>query len=209
MGNIICENYYCESLSYKPEWFSESSWNIDYEKNIEKKYKIDKGKFIVNNINNLLLSKKLLVDFNEINKILIPLQFKYKTNNKIQITLYFFNKLLFLKDLHKLDQNGIIHNLPISDEIFYIKLELKNNKIDIFNSIQKKNESKIINSENINCFEIKFENNNSLFKITEEIKSLNDSLYKETYNTLLLHELCLNIHVRTFHENDLLEINIE
>jgi hypothetical protein len=29
-NNFMCENYYCQSVSYKPEWFSENSWNIDY-----------------------------------------------------------------------------------------------------------------------------------------------------------------------------------
>ena len=27
-NNFMCENYYCQSVSYKPEWFSENSWNI-------------------------------------------------------------------------------------------------------------------------------------------------------------------------------------
>jgi len=201
MGNIMCENYYCQSLSYKPEWFSDSSWNIDYDENIVKPYKIEKGTFILNNSNNVVLSKKLLVDFNEINKISIPLQFKYSTCDKIQVTLYFFNKLLFLKDINDINEID-------KKSIFYIKLELKNNKIDIFNSIQKKNISTMINSDNLYCLDIEFENNNPLFKIKEEIKSLHDIFYKEKYTTTLFNDLCLNIHIQTFHQEDLLEINI-
>ena len=106
--NIICDNYYCQSVSFKPEWFSESSWSIDYKYNIinstandiitdisiddikiddinikpninynnsEKPYFIDKGILKINNVPSfdLLLSKKLLIDFNEIKYISIPI----------------------------------------------------------------------------------------------------------------------------------------
>ena len=105
--NIICDNYYCQSVSFKPEWFSESSWTIDYKYNIvdsrknisndntknviikdiqiddeninsnnlQKPYFIDKGILKINNVPSfdLLLSKKLLIDFNEIKYISIPI----------------------------------------------------------------------------------------------------------------------------------------
>ena len=41
-NNFICENYYCQSVSFKPEWFSETTWTINYVCN-KKPYIIDKG----------------------------------------------------------------------------------------------------------------------------------------------------------------------
>ena len=67
MGNhFACNNYYCGDITFKPEWFSENSWKIEY--NIEHKpYIIDKGLLKISNTSmfHLLLTKKLLIDFKE------------------------------------------------------------------------------------------------------------------------------------------------
>ena len=84
MGNtyFICENYYCQSITYKPEWFSESNWNIEYSysntEKIQKPYSIQKGIFRIENIHmltnvKLFLCKKLQIDVEEIKNISIPI----------------------------------------------------------------------------------------------------------------------------------------
>ena len=62
-NNFICDNYYCQSVSFKPEWLSEASWSITYNyQDSIKPYIIDKGILKINHVYNfdILFSKKLL-----------------------------------------------------------------------------------------------------------------------------------------------------
>ena len=87
-NNFVCENYYCESISLKPEWFSENSWNITYDywdnKNDNfKPYNIEKGIIKISNTPafRLVISKKLHIDLNYLESIKIPIRFKCNLNN--------------------------------------------------------------------------------------------------------------------------------
>ena len=83
MGNFQCNNYYCQNVSFKPEWLSESAWEITFNHNQIKPYIIDKGILKINNVNKfkLLLTKKLILYFNEVRNISIPINFKYKNSD--------------------------------------------------------------------------------------------------------------------------------
>ena len=136
MGNInykdlTCDNYYCQSVSFKPEWFSESAWVIEYEKNEknEKPYIIDKGILKIRSIEiekidnsnfELLLSKKLLINFNDIRNITIPINFRYKLDNEVDILIIFSNSLLSLKNIKDLNS--------LSNDMFFINLKLSKKK---------------------------------------------------------------------------------
>ena len=146
-NNFICENYYCNSVPLKPEWFSESSWKITFDTN-EKPYIIDKGNLIIkskeknNNIPifNLVLSKKLLLE--DFTNISIPINFKYSLE-EIDIFVIFSNKIITLENIIEIDK---------SNNIFYMKLNIKNNKININRSFDNKNIKKKIKPKKINSF---------------------------------------------------------
>lgn len=220
MGNInyqnfICDNYYCHSLLFKPEWFSESSWNIDYSyKKEEKPYVINKGIIKIYNVElfNLILSKKLLIDFNEIKNISIPIKFRYKINNKNQLNIYIIisNKLLLLKDIDFLKNN------IINDSLFYIQLKLFNKKCSIFNSINDINVSKDINSEKINMFTINLENNLNMLLIYENLNNNNKNIYDNKYfyhyNNNLENNFYLSIFINSMNDlisGEFIELNFE
>ena len=134
--NLMCENYYCQSVSFKPEWFSEISWAIDYKINNKtsekceepdleisdiKPYIINKGVLIIKNTPkfDLILSKKLLLDFNEYVNFSIPINFKCFLKNPLNIYIIFsetnldlknINQYLFYKHLKIVKKNIFIKN---------------------------------------------------------------------------------------------------
>ena len=102
MGNIaLCENYYCHHISFKPEWLSENSWNIEYN-NDNKPYIIEKGILKIKNFHafDLLLSKKILIHFD---KISIPINFKYNINENINLLIIFSKIELSLDIIHDIN----------------------------------------------------------------------------------------------------------
>lgn len=228
MGNInyknfICENYYCQNISFKPEWFSENSWNIEYnyiknkddiiiyEENAKqniKPYIIDKGIIKIKNINkfNLLLSKKLLIDFDEVRNISIPINFKYDISNNVDIFIIFSNNILLLDNINILNNN-----------LFYINMNLLKNKIYIYRSFDNKLIKKKINSLHINIFDISIENNFSSLLITEKLyKNINKNIYEEKYiNNFRFNEnkeFYLSILIKNKYnllKNEFIELNFE
>ena len=179
MGNIICENYYCQDVSIKPEWFSEESWNISYilkrldkpldkpldkslDKPLDKPFIINKGllRFINSLSSETILSKKLMIH-EDIKNISIPLNFRHFLckNNSIDITIYFSKEL------------------PISDisTIFFITLSIFKKYMiitksyDKFNKdLSKKNTFKKIKLQKTNLFKIEFENYMKMLIIREK-----------------------------------------
>lgn len=180
MGNtILCENYYCQSVSFKPEWLSESSWNsvYNYDENI-KPYKIDKGILNISNVKkfDILFQKKLLIDFNDTDFLSVPLNFNYNINktNIIDIYIIFSSKELILENI-----NSYINN---NHDLFYVNLKLYNNKIFAIRSFNSKIITKKIKSKKINSFNINIENNMNNLIITEKLFSNNiKSKYEEKY----------------------------
>jgi len=205
-NNFVCENYYCQSVSFKPEWLSETAWNITYNYDNESKpYIIDKGVLKINNVNkfDILLSKKLLIDLNEINTISIPINFKYKllNNNDIDLFIIFSDKLLSL---------DILNNSFGS-----INLNLIKNKIYIYRTFN--NDSKKINikSNKINTIDINIENNFELLLITEKIinsykKNLFENKYLNAFNKKNSFYLSLYIkNKKGLDKNEFIELNFE
>ena len=187
-NNFICNNYYCNSISLKPEWFSESSWSISY--NISNKpYFIDKGNLIIGNKNNtsnipifkLILSKKLLIE--DFNSFSIPINFKYFLN-EIEIFIIFSNKIINLDNIIDIDN---------SNHIFYIKLHIKNNHINISRSFDKKNTKKKIKNKKNNTFIIELEKKNNVILINETFYSKLKKIYNEKYIKFNNYEINTNL----------------
>ena len=202
MGNInyknfVCDNYYCQEVSFKPEWLSELTWDIDYNyneiknENINKPYKIDKGgMLIITNTYafNLLLSKKLLTNFNEIKNIIIPINFKYNIRDEISISIVFSNKKISLNDAI---------NFSKSDNLFSINLKLCKNKINISRSFNDIIINKKIKSKKINFFNINLENNCNVFLIKEELNNIYKDKYINQFNFDENNEYYLNIYINS------------
>ena len=162
MGNInyknfVCDNYYCQSVSFKPEWLSENSWKINYKyKNKDdnnKPYVIDKGILKITDVDefSILLSKKLLIDLNNFKNIVIPINFKYflKNNNNIDIFFVFSNIELELENINELIN---------TDNTFYIHMNTTKNKVCIYRSFDSKIITKKIKSKKINTLMFVIEN---------------------------------------------------
>jgi hypothetical protein len=224
MGNInykdiICDNYYCQSVSFKPEWFSESSWNIDYNyntinnslKNDNKPYIIDKGIIKIYNMPsfNLILSKKLQIDFNEIKYLSIPINFRYninnENNNEINIYIIFSNKLLLL------------NNIDNNNDIFYINLKLFKNYCIIIRSFNEEIIKKKIKQKKINTFSIDLENNLKMILVSEKLYNNNrNNIYENKYLKLsdinIENDFFLSIMIKNKNnllENEFIELNFE
>ena len=204
MGNIMCENYYCQSVSFKPEWFSESSWKIEY--NTQKKpYIIDKGIIKIKNTEkfNLLLSKKLMIDFNEVKNISVPINFKYCVSSYFDLYIIFSNKELILSDMNNL-------NIEKND-FFFVNLKLSKNNISIINSFESNITDKKIHSKKNNNFLIELENNFNLLLINE---SLYDNRSKKiNFNKFLKQNIIktcdshMHLSLYIVSKNDLLNKN--
>lgn len=214
-NNFICENYYCQSVSFKPEWLSESTWDITYnylEDNNKKPYTIDKGILKIYNVEKfeLLFSKKLLIDFNLIRNISIPINFKYQmtNNNSLDLFIIFSNMQLQLDNLKELNTNN---------HLFFIKINFIGNKINIFRSFNDKIVSKKIKSKKINTFIISLENNFKILLVNEKLynnkfKILYDEKYLNNDNFDNYNDFFLNLYITSKNgllKKDFIELNFE
>ena len=214
-NNFICENYYCQSVSFKPEWLSESTWDITYnylEDNNKKPYTIDKGILKIYNVEKfeLLFSKKLLIDFNLIRNISIPINFKYHmiNNNSLDLFIIFSNMQLQLDNLKELNTNN---------HLFFIKINFIANKINIFRSFNDKIVSKKIKSKKINTFIISLENNFKILLVNEKLynnkfKILYDEKYLNSDNFDNYNDFFLNLYITSKNgllKKDFIELNFE
>lgn len=186
-NNFICDNYYCQDISFKPEWFSEKSWKIDYIHNdsIIKPYNIDKGLLLIKDVNsfNILLSKKLLINFNEVKNISIPINFEYNISNEINIIIIFSTKQITLTEI-------ILNN---NNEYFITKLKLINTEIFI-NDTQIKYYKK-------NLIQLDLENNLKLLYITEKLIDYEKKYFKE-FNLNSNNDYYLNIIINSNNKID-------
>jgi hypothetical protein len=188
MGNISCQNYYCQDVSFKPEWLSENSWNIEYinpNKDIEldsnkkySNYSIDKGILKIDDCPafKLLLSKKLLIDFSVTECITIPFNFSYNilsntlNTSKINIYLIFSIDNLSINYISNFLENKISKKL--SNKLFYIDIELEKSKIMISHSFSENIiiKKKII-SNNTHNITLDLENKINILYIKEHMLS--------------------------------------
>ena len=212
-NNFICDNYYCQSVSFKPEWLSEASWNItyNYQESI-KPYIIDKGILKINNVYNfdILFSKKLLIDFNDVKYLSIPINFSYNINkhNNIDVYIIFSNKELLLEN---------INELKPQDDLFFIHLNMHKNKLFINRSFNDIISNKKIKSKKINSFNIIIENNFKILMITEKlfnnnIKNIYEEKYINNYNFQNYNSLYLSLYINSKNgiiENEFIQLNFE
>lgn len=217
MGNhFVCENYYCQSVSFKPDWLSENIWDISYkcinENNDvnEKPYTIDKGILHIKNTFpfHILFSKKLFIDIDNIKYLSIPIHFSYqlKKENNIDIFIIFSNKKITFLD---------IDNLKHGSDLFFIHMNLHKNKIFIYRSFNNTIVNKKIKSKKINSFTLTIENNFKLLLFTEKLVNIKD-IYEEKYiNTHSIEnyeELFLNLYIKSkndIKEEEFLKLNFE
>lgn len=222
MNNLICDNYYCQSVSFKPEWLSENNWNISYihlNENLDtnlntnldtkssKPYIIDKGILKIKNTHsfNLLLSKKLLVNFNDVQHISIPINFKFNLTNNSDINLFiiFSNKELLI--------NNILEQIN-NEESFYIKLLFKKKSISLLHSFDTNILKNNIKSNKIYTFNIDLENNYNMMLIKEKIDNILNEKYLFQYNINATNNYYLNLYIdikNNLNENEYLELNFE
>jgi hypothetical protein len=216
-NNYICDNYYCHSVSFKPEWLSENSWTIKYKYNKEiineKPYSIEKGILKIKNCynNNLLLSKKLMINFDEIRNIIIPINFKYHLNNDSKVSIYIiFSSNNLSENFENSNEKDLILN--IDKESFYINLILLKKKIYLSNSFDSNIDKYGIKLDKIYSFIINIENNFNMLLINENLNNIFDKkiLYNFTFNEN--KDYYINLYIKT--ENNLnnkeyIELNFE
>jgi hypothetical protein len=235
MGNInyknfVCDNYYCQPVSFKPEWLSESSWSITYlyenkkettdnetinkditEINEKKPYIIDKGILKIENTKKfyLLLIKKLLINFNEIRYLSVPINFSYTLHHiKIEMFIIFSNNQLILED---------IYNLKETNNLFFINLIFLKNKIIIYRSFNDKIITKKIKMKKINSFHLTIENNFNVLLLTEKLCKNNiTSIYEEKYLNMFnldnLNDMYLSLYIKSnnnMEDKEFIQLNFE
>jgi len=183
MGNLSCQNYYCQDISFKPEWFSENSWNIEYKYSnlhndsneiIQLPYYINKGILKINEAKEfrLIISKKLLINFYVSKYITIPFNFNYNilsnSTNSTKINIY----LIFSTDNISINynpiNNAIKNDLP---KLFFINIILEKNKMLLKNSFSENTIKKKIKPDTINNITFDLENTINFLYIKQHMIS--------------------------------------
>ena len=214
-NNFSCDNYYCQDIILKPEWFSENSWNITYnyfDENFDfKPYTIEKGLIKLKGTPkfNLLLSKKLNIDLNDFEKFIIPIHFNFFLENDMSIYIILSNSELNLKDISKINDDN-------NDNLFYFHIFLNKKKISIQRSFDNKNFkfNKIKNNLD-NYYNIELKNsNNKLFSINEKMFKNNKEIFD--YNSIKLFnydDIYLSLYITSknqmINKNEYLNLNFE
>lgn len=214
-NNFSCDNYYCQDIILKPEWFSENSWNITYnyfDENFDfKPYTIEKGLIKLKGTPkfNLLLSKKLNIDLNDFEKFIIPIHFNFFLENDMSIYIILSNTELNLKDISKINDDN-------NDNLFYFHIFLNKKKISIQRSFDNKNFkfNKIKNNLD-NYYNIELKNsNNKLFSINEKMFKNNKEIFD--YNSIKLFnydDIYLSLYITSknqmINKNEYLNLNFE
>ena len=214
-NNFICENYYCQSVSFKPEWLSENSWTIKYkyikEENINKPYIIEKGILKIKNIHahNILFSKKLFVNFDDIRNIIIPINFKYHLEGNSKISFYIIISPNNLSDNFENNRDLIVE---LNKNSFYINLILYKKSIYLSNSFEQDIIKNKIKSNKIYSFIANIENNFNMLLINETLNNIFDKKFLYNFNFSENNEYYINLYIKI--ENDLnnkeyIELNFE
>ena len=212
-NNFSCDNYYCQDIILKPEWFSENSWNITYNYFDEifdfKPYTIEKGLIRLKGTPkfNLLLSKKLNINLNDFEKFIIPIHFNFFLENDMSIYIILSNNETNLNN---------IKNIENSDDLFYFHIFLNKKKISIQRSFDNKNFkiNKIKNNLD-NYYNIELKNSdNKLFSINEKMFKNNKEIFD--YNSIKLFnndDIYLSLYITSknqmINKNEYLDLNFE
>jgi hypothetical protein len=177
-NNFVCENYYCQDIILKPEWFSENSWNITYNYFDEifdfKPYIIDKGMIKLKGTPkfNLLISKKLNINLKNVENFVIPIHFNFYIDNYLSMFIILSNNEL------KINELKINELISINDNLFYFKVNLNKKKIIITRSYDDKIfKINKIKSNLDNYYNIELKNNNNSFSINEKFYKNNKEMF--------------------------------
>ena len=217
-NNFVCENYYCQDIILKPEWFSENSWNITYNyfnENFEfKPYIIDKGMIKLKGTPkfNLLISKKLNINLQNVDNFIIPIHFNFYIENYLSMIIILSNDELNLNNISSINELIITNN-----NLFYFKVNLNKKKIIITRSYDDKIfKIKDIKSNLNNYYNIELKNNNNSFSINEKFYKNNKEIFN--YNSSNnFNKYSDNIYLSVFlcsknemiNKNEYLNINFE
>jgi len=228
-NNYICENYYCQSVSFKPEWLSENSWDIKYkylksnyldnehEKIVDliinKPYTIEKGILKIKNVlkNNLLFSKKLFINFEDVKNILVPINFKYNLSKNSKINIYIiFSSNNLTNNFENNNEKELILNLD--KDCFYINLILYKKYIYLSNSFEQNIIKNSIKNNKIYSFIINIENNFNMLLINENLNNIFDKKFLYNFSFIENKDYYINLYIKI--ENDLksneyIELNFE
>jgi hypothetical protein len=214
-NNFVCENYYCQDIILKPEWFSENSWNITYnyfnEKFDFKPYIIDKGMIKLKGTPkfNLLISKKLNINLQNVENFIIPIHFNFYIENYLS--------MIIILSYDELNINNINELISNNDTLFYFKINLNKKKIIITRSYDD-NIYKIkgVKTNLDNYYNIELKNNNNSFSINEKFYKNNKEIFN--YNSSnTFNKYSDNIYLSVFlcsknemiNKNEYLNINFE
>ena len=214
-NNFACENYYCQDIILKPEWFSENSWNITYDyfdENFDfKPYTIEKGLIKLKGTPkfNLMLSKKLNIDLNDFEKFMIPIHFNFYLENELSIYIILSNNEIVLNNISEINNN---------DNLFYFHINLNKKKISIQRSYDNKNfKFNKIKNKLDNYYNIELKNNdNNLFSVREKMFKNNKEIFD--YNSIkLFNNIDNNIYISIYitsknqmiNKNEYLNLNFE
>ncbi len=118
MGNhIVCDNYYCQSIHYKPDWISKQFYNFIVDDNT--KYSIDKGilSLLPSSSISLFFEKKLNIDFS-IYEFILPLHFKIHYPSPLHLFILLTPTPITSPDISSILSNQNSHDSFFSHLIF-------------------------------------------------------------------------------------------
>lgn len=117
MGNhIVCDNYYCQSIHYKPDWISKQFYHflVDDENT---KYTLDKGtlSLLPSKSISLLFQKKLNIDYS-IYEFILPIHFQIHFPHPLHLFILLTPSPITTPDI------STFSNYKNSDESFFSHL---------------------------------------------------------------------------------------
>lgn len=191
---ISCHQFYCPSLDYQPEWFSNSHYSISTS---QTQYSLERGilKILSSPLLQISLSKSLLLK--DISQFSIPIHFKSFHSYPIHL------------------QFSIHSQNTISNSFLYIEFILNKTNIEIW-----KNEEKIMNGkikEDVvygaifHFTQIK----DSIWKIHFEFKRKKKSMMVKEWDEIHIpnHDLSLTFLIhneeKTFSKNDHFSLSLD
>jgi len=215
MGNqFACNNYYCNDIDLKPEWFSENSWNIYYnyfenDKINYKPYEIDKGIIKISSLPkfNLAMTKKLNINLDDVEKFNIPIHLKQNLETDLS--------LIIILTSYDIDNINSIYSILNNNQKGYLFFELKfSNKNIIIKRSYDNKISKIKSKNDTDYFyNIDINSSNELF-ISEKLLKSNNQVFEHSStkvfkeNTLYLTIFIIN-HNQMINKNNFIELNFD
>lgn len=120
-ANISCNQYYCQSISYKPEWFSPTYYSISSHPHTQ--FSLQRGHFhlLPSSLTQLHISKKLSFDPSIIQEFEIPLHFQINYQFPLSLYVLFSQNPLSLEDCNSLNfSNTFFIHLLFQDNSFQL-----------------------------------------------------------------------------------------